>query len=56
MWNFVFFARRQITDACLFVCLFVFFLCVFFFRRGDRIDPVVLESYERAYTNGNEKF
>ena len=24
MWNFVFFARRQITDACLFVCLFFF--------------------------------
>ena len=50
MWNFVFFARRQITNAC-FLCLFV----VFFFR-GDRIDPVVLESYERAHSNGNEEF
>ena len=38
MLNFVFFARRQITDACLFVCLF-FFL----FPSVDRIDPVVLE-------------
>ena len=48
MWNIVFFARRQITDACL----FVFFL----FPRGDRIDPVVLECCERAHSNGNEKF
>ena len=22
MWNFIFFARRHITDACLFVCFF----------------------------------
>ena len=34
------------------VYLFVF---VFFFR-GDRIDPVVLECYKRALSNGNEKF
>ena len=34
----------------LFVCLFVFF------PRGDRIDPVVLESCERAHSKGNEKF
>ena len=27
MWNFVFFVRRQITDACLFV-----FFCCFFFQ------------------------
>ena len=47
MWNFVFFGRRQITDACLFVLFF-------FFPRGDRIDPMVLESYVRAHSNGNE--
>ena len=35
MWNFVFFARRQITDACLFVCLFVF--C--FFPQGWSYRP-----------------
>ena len=52
MWNFIFFARRQITDACLFVCLFF----VVFFPRGDRIDPVVLECCEKARSNGNEKF
>ena len=34
----------------MFICLFVFF------PRGDRIGPVVLESYERAHSNGNEKF
>ena len=33
------------------VYLFVFF----FFSRGDRIDPVVLECFERAHSNGNEK-
>ena len=38
------FARRKITDACLFV---------FFFPRGDRIDPVVLECHERDHSNGN---
>ena len=27
-----------------------------FFSRGDRIEPVVLESCERAHSNGNEKF
>ena len=36
MKNFAFFARRKITDACLFV----------FFPGGDRIDPVVLECRE----------
>jgi hypothetical protein len=25
MWNFVFFPRRKITNACLFICLFVLF-------------------------------
>jgi len=50
MWNFVFFARRPITGACSFVCLFVF---SFLFPRGDRIDPVVLECCERAYSNEN---
>ena len=35
MWNFAFFARSQITDVRLFVCLFVCFL--FFFPRGNRI-------------------
>ena len=34
----------------LFVCFF------FFFSRGDRIDPIVLECCERAHSNGNEKF
>ena len=34
----------------LFVCL------LFFFFRGDRIDPGVLESCNRAHSNGNEKF
>ena len=38
----------------MFICLFVFLFCFFFFPRGDRIDPVVLESYERAHSNGNE--
>ena len=38
----------------LFVCFFVVFF-VFFFR-GDRIDPVVLESCERARSNGNKMF
>ena len=38
------------------VYLFVCFFVVLFFPRGDRIDPVVLESYERAHSNGNEKF
>ena len=32
------------------VYLFVFFL--FFFPRDDRIDPFVLESCERAHSNG----
>ena len=32
------------------------FLFLFFFSRGDRIDPVVLESCERTHSNGNEKF
>ena len=27
-----------------------------FFPWGDRIDPVVLESCERAHSNGNKKF
>ena len=45
MWNFVFFARRQITGACLFV----------FFPRGHRIDQVVLECRKRAHSNRNEK-
>ena len=53
-------ARRQITDACLFVFLFVccFFVCLLFclFVRGDRIDPVVLECCKRAHSNENEKF
>ena len=29
---------------------------LFFFSRGDRIDPVVLECCKRAHSNGNEKF
>ena len=37
------------------VYLFVY-LFVVFSPRGDRIDPVVLESCERAHSNGNEKF
>ena len=45
MWNFVFFARSQITDACLFIC---FFVCFF---KDDRIDPVVLECREKAHSN-----
>ena len=45
-----FFTRRQITDECLFVCL------LFFFPRGDRIDPLVLKFCERAHSNGKEKF
>ena len=32
------------------------YLFVFFFLRGDRIDPGVLESCEKALSNGNEKF
>ena len=39
----------------LFVCFFFLFF-VFFFSSGDRIDPVILESCERAHSNGNEKF
>ena len=35
------------------VCFFVLFL---FFPRGDRIDSVVLECCERAYSNRKEKF
>ena len=42
IWNFVFFARRKITDARLFV----------FFSRGNRIDPVVLKYRERAHSEG----
>ena len=41
MWNFVYFATRQITDAC------------FFFFQVDRINPVVLECREWAHSNGN---
>ena len=33
-----------------------FVVVVVFFPRGDRIDSVVLESYETAHSNGNEKF
>ena len=51
MWNFAFFARRQITDACLFVFFLFFFVVVF--PRGDRIDPVVLECREMAHSNEN---
>ena len=50
MWNFVFFARRQDIGS-VFICLF---FC--FFSRGDRIDPVVVESYDRAHSNGNALF
>ena len=42
MWNFVYFARRKITDACLFAV---------FFPRGDRIDPVGLKRREMAHSN-----
>ena len=38
MWNFVFFARRQITGACLFV-LFFFFLFFFSFPQGSTYRP-----------------
>ena len=44
MWNFVFFARRQITDACLFVV---------FFSRSDRINTVVLECHNRTHSKRN---
>ena len=44
--EFFIFARRQITDTCLF-----FFL--FFFPRGDRINPLVLECCTRALSNGS---
>ena len=40
----------------LFVFFFVFFFVVVFLPRGDRIDPVVRESCERAHSNGNQKF
>ena len=50
MWNFVFFARRQITGACLLVFFF------FFFFRGHCIDQVVLECRRRAHSNRNKKF
>ena len=43
MWNFVFFARKQITDVCLFV----------FFPRGDFIDPIVLECRKRTRFDRN---
>ena len=46
MWDFVFYARRQIMGECLFV----------FFPRGHRIDQVVLECRKWAHSNGNEKF
>ena len=29
---------------------------LFFFFRGDHIEPVVLECCERTHPNGNEKF
>ena len=32
------------------------FVCLFVFPRGDRIDPVVLESCERAHSDENDKF
>ena len=35
--------------------VYSFDFCFCFFR-GDRIDPVVLECYKRAHSNGNEKF
>ena len=34
----------------------VFIFIIIFFSRGDRIDPVVLESFKRTHSNGNEKF
>ena len=40
----------------LFFCFVVVVVFCFFFPRGDRIDPVVLECCERAHSNGNEKF
>ena len=40
--EFFIFARRQITDKCL-----------FFFPRGDRINPLVLECCTRALSNGS---
>ena len=36
-----------------FFFFFFFFCLVFFFPRADRIDLVVLECRERAYSNGN---
>ena len=38
---FFFFARRKITDACI------------FFSRGNHIEIVVLEDRERVHSNGN---
>ena len=46
MWNFIFLARKE-DHGCVFI--------YFFFPRGDRIDPVVLECGERAHSNRNEK-
>ena len=44
MRNFAFFfARNKIMDACLFLCSFVFL-------RGDRIEPVILEDREKAFS------
>ena len=38
------------------MCVYLFVCCLFFFSRGDRIDQVVLECYERAHSTENEKF
>ena len=43
---------RSRIRVYLFVCLFVFVV----FSRADLIDSMVLESGERAHSNGNEKF
>jgi len=51
MWNFVIFARRKITDACLFVCLLLFFFFKFFLW-SDCIEPIALEYRERTDSNG----
>ena len=46
MWNFVFFTRRQITDACLFV--FFFFVFFFSFSQGWSYRPSCPQNVARG--------